>query len=490
MSKQSSKASLLGIVMFLFASTLAAQVTEEWVARYDGPASYRDIAYAMAIDDAGNVYVTGESDGSETYQDYATIKYNSSGTEQWVARYDGPASGNDGACAIGIDGAGNVYVTGSSEGSGTRSDYATVKYSPSGTEQWVARYDGPTSYEDEARAMAIDGAGNVYVTGQSACSETGWDYATVKYNTSGTEQWVARYDAAINYDAACAIATDGAGNVYVTGRSVCSETYWDYATVKYNTSGTEQWVARYDAASSYDVVYAIAIDDAGNVYVTGRSEDSGTYQDYATVKYNSSGTEQWVARYDAAIDWDKAFAIAVDGAGNVYVTGESGCSETGYNYATVKYSSSGAEQWVARYDGPRSGEDLAYAIAVDGAGNVYVTGRSSWPNSDYATIKYSQGPGVAEASPDVSSNRLEITQLIPQPVITYTLPSSSSISLKIYDVTGKLVRTLVTGSQEAGTRIVTWDGRDRSGQLVSSGLYFIRIATPEFSRTAKVIIVH
>jgi len=76
MTKQRSKASLVVMALFLIATTLAAQVTEEWVARYDGPANEYDGAYAIAIDGAGNVYVTGWSYGSGTYEDYTTIKCN------------------------------------------------------------------------------------------------------------------------------------------------------------------------------------------------------------------------------------------------------------------------------------------------------------------------------------------------------------------------------------------------------------------------------
>src|SRR6266516_6773880 len=95
----------------------------------------------------------------------------------------------DGATAIDVDDSGNVYVTGSSTGSGTGSDYATIKYDSLGQEQWVARYNGPGNDADLATGIAIDGSGNVYVTGGSA-----GDYATVKYDSAGQQQWVARYN--------------------------------------------------------------------------------------------------------------------------------------------------------------------------------------------------------------------------------------------------------------------------------------------------------
>jgi len=367
---------------------------QQWIARYNGPDNYGDKAAAMAIDPAGNVYVTGWSSNAGSL-DYATIKYNSDGQQQWVARYNGPDNSSDEATAIALDGSGNVYVTGFSWGSKTASDYATVKYDSAGQEQWVLRYDGPASYTDEATALAVDGTGNVYVTGGSYGFGFNYDYATIKYNAAGQQQWVARYDGPINSDdEATGIVLDASGNVYVTGYSTGSAGY-DYATINYDAFGQQQWVSRYDgAAHSVDYASAIAIDGSGNVYVTGYSGGSSTDSDYATIRYDASGQQQWVARYDGPISSaDEATAIALDASGNIYVTGYSYGSNGTWDYATVKYDSGGQQQWVSRYDGTGNYNDYANGIAVDGAGNVYVTGASygsldiSW---DYATTKYVQ----------------------------------------------------------------------------------------------------
>ncbi|MBK9403903.1 MAG: SBBP repeat-containing protein [Ignavibacteria bacterium] len=151
---------------------------------------------------------------------------------------------------------------------------------------------------------------------------------------------------------------------------------------------------------------SLAVDGSGNVYVTGRSRSSGTWSDYATIKYNPSGVQQWVARYNGPGDADDyANSLAVDGSGNVYVTG-SGSNGTSSEYATVKYNTSGVQQWVASYNGP-SNSNSAKSLAVDGSGNVYVTGRSRGisgfsTSEDYATIKYSQTQAITQPSISIS----------------------------------------------------------------------------------------
>jgi uncharacterized delta-60 repeat protein len=457
---------------------------QEWVARYNGPGNDWDIATAIAVDNSGNVYVTGWSVGSGTERDYATIKYNSSGVQQWVVRYNGPGNSLDEATALAVDGSGNVYVTGWSVGSGTERDYATIKYSGSGVQEWVARYNGPRSSVDQATALAVDGSSNVYVTGWSVGLGTLSDYATIKYNSSGVQQWVARYNGPANdRDLATALAVDGSSNVYVTGWSVGLGTLSDYATIKYNSSGVQQWVARYNGpANDRDQAAALAVDGLGNVYVTGRSVGSGTGEDYATIKHNPSGIQQWVARYNGpANSYDVATAITVDWLGNLYVTGWS--IGSGNDYATIKYDASGAERWIAWYNGPGGGPaDIPTGLVVDASGNVYVTGTSSgaWGWSIYTTIKYTQ---ILTSVQDehVIPKQYVLSQNYPNPfnsstTIRYGLRHSSKVELHIYSLLGQRIATLVDEEKQAGHYQVLWDASQ-----YASGIYFYRMTASDHS---------
>lgn len=244
-------ATFAGVALLaLFALTPAyAQtgVRVDWI-RHFTSGSDSDFAFgdAIAHDASGNVYVTGSAFASNGLPDYATIKYSSSGDTLWVQRYNGPGDSWDSAYKLALDTSGNVYVTGASHGSNDF-DYVTIKYSPSGNQEWIARYNAPANSEDVPTDLAIDESGNVYVTGYSAGEGTSYDYATVKYSPSGMQQWVARYNGPGNTrDRAQGLAVDGSGNVYVTGDSgEGSPNLSDYVTVKYNAAGIQRWAARY-----------------------------------------------------------------------------------------------------------------------------------------------------------------------------------------------------------------------------------------------------
>ncbi|MCH8904140.1 MAG: SBBP repeat-containing protein [Bacteroidetes bacterium] len=383
------------IVVCFAAKTLMAQM-EEWQVVYSGTTTNgTDQAFAIVCGDSGYSYVTGYVSNTGTVVDMYTVKYDANGAVLWSNTYDA-VNGNDWGNAIAIDKKGNVYVTGRSDSTGTDADIITIMYKPNGDSVWGARYyDTLAAFSDYGSSIAVDDYGNVYVCGRVNDGSSP-NYIVLKYDNTGKLKWSKTYDPNGGDDYAWAIAVDASGNVYVTGESDGTTTLRDYATIKYDSLGTQLWVKRYfTTTNGFDVARALVLNDSGHVFVTGYSQgNTGTTgMDYATIKYDSNGDTVWVRRYNGTlgngVDWGKD--LKVDKSGNVYVTGKSQGSGTNYDYLTIKYNASGDSLWTQRYNNPAANNiDLANAIGLDNYGNCYVSGGSYGfgTSSDYMTIKY------------------------------------------------------------------------------------------------------
>jgi hypothetical protein len=133
---------------------------------------------SMTIDRWGNTYITGNDQNTIC----CTVKLNTNGTKAWISEYSGSIGGKNVGCAITLDSAGNVYVTGYSPGTGTGKDIITIKYDNNGTQLWVQRYDGPAHGDDIATGIVVDNETNIYVTGYSATTNGGTEFVTIQYS--------------------------------------------------------------------------------------------------------------------------------------------------------------------------------------------------------------------------------------------------------------------------------------------------------------------
>jgi DNA-binding beta-propeller fold protein YncE len=372
---------------------------ELWAKRYNGPIDSDDAGTAVAVSpDGAKVFVTGYSDGGypSPFFDYITLAYDAStGAKLWARRYDGPASGRDDAASVAVspDGAA-IFVTGESASSTSGDDYATIAYDAStGAKLWVGRYNGPGDLGDYAYVVVVSPDGTkVVVTGQSS-GAVNPDMATVAYDAAtGFELWVKRYKGPDNrFDDGDAVAVSPDSTmIFVTGGSSSYTSGYDYATIAYDASnGTKQWARRYDGpSSSDDAARALAVSaDGTQIFVTGVSV-SATYSDYATVAYGATdGAQMWAKRYGGpgdAQDFAHAIAVSPDGT-RVYVTGESVGSSLRYDYATISYdASAGGKLWTRRYNGGGTGDDYARSLAVSSDGAaLFVTGEALGVSSGY-----------------------------------------------------------------------------------------------------------
>jgi PKD repeat protein len=360
-----------------------------------------DRATSVAVDGSGNVYVTGDTGGglddntNAGGSDLFLVKYDGSGVKQWTRQMG--TSVDESVRGVAVDGSGNVYVTGRTYGgldgntNAGSYDLFLVKYDSFGVKQWTRQMG--TSTNDYAYGVAVDGSGNVYVTGVTGSGLDGNtsagldDLFLVKYDSFGVKQWTRQMGTSVD-ESARGVAVDGSGNVYVTGDTSggldgnTNAGSNDLFLVKYDGSGVKQWT-RQMGTSTNDYAYGVAVDGSGNVYVTGvtfggldGNTNAGS-NDLFLVKYDGSGVKQWTRQMGTSAS-DIAHSVAVDGSGNVYVTGDTSGGldgqwhDGGSDIFLIKFSGGGIKRWTRQMG--TGGMDYAYGVAVDGSSNVYVTG--------------------------------------------------------------------------------------------------------------------
>jgi len=379
-----------------------------WVARYTGPRAI-DVPLGVIVDGQGYVYVTGFSHGlaSGYDPDYTTIKYAPEGTELWVARYNGAGTNNqspDNPMGMVVNALGEVYVTGTSMSPEQNMDFATIKYATNGTQLWVARYNGAAGYSDNASAIGIDGAGNIYVCGFSEREDYRETVTLLKYSPTGTQLWAAQFDTEEIYQSLRPqMKVDSSGNAHLaftTGRGGPQDVQ-RLVALQYNSAGELVWRTQHRLFHpQYDTtVVAVDLDDAGNMCVAAKTAGR-PYHDYLVWKISSAGQSLWTSRYNSPAGYqDMPGGMALDAQGNIYVTGTTYTDGNRYQFTTIKLRPNGQREWeTTTAHSDNTGMSLS-GVQVDAAGHVYVGG-SVGPvgTKDYVTIKYRQlpQPGLPE----------------------------------------------------------------------------------------------
>lgn len=393
-----------------------------------------ETASTTAIATAG-AYQTTKSGTFDAF----VAKFNSAGTLVWATYLGG--SGTDTGFGITTDASGNVYVTGSTAsntGIASCCSYQTSnaggydiflsKFNSAGTLQWSTYYGGTA--DDEGRDVVTDGAGNVYITGSTGSltsiataggfqtSNAGSDAFLVKFSSAGALIW-GTYYGDTGGEVGYSLAADGANNIYIAGITQSASNLAstgayqtsmnggtsDAFLVKFNSAGSRLWGTYYGGFGA-DIGYGVVTDASNNVYLTGQTGSSsliataGAHQtaiggggsDGFLVKFNSTGTRQWGTYYGGTA-FDDASGLAIDAGNNVYLIGSTssaGGISTSWAHQTalgggstdaylVKFNSSGVRQWGTYHGG--NGADVGLAVFVDGSGRINITGRTTSTNA-------------------------------------------------------------------------------------------------------------
>ena len=395
-----------------FATVLYETATgdQRWATLYDGPVHGWDLPADIAWSPDGmTLYVTGASRGKGSKRDFATVAYDAStGKQLWAARYDGVRRQGDASVSLVVSPDGRtVFVSGQShipygpQTLATRIIFATVAYdAETGEQLWVRKLDPSGAANLLYKSLLTPDGRTLLVTGWGKGGGHGEVVETAAYDAqTGQVRWVTLDPGA----ALTAVLSSDGRTLFVAGETRRAPHPGLLAAAIDVTTGKQLWSATAELPGGYGVAWDVALGpDGRSLYATGQGprHAEGCYvDDYATVAFDTAtGHELWRALYDGpghGEDWAHAVATSPDGS-TVYVTGMSsgfgddiclpGIPQTGADIATVAYdATSGAQLWVRRYASGSVDPDAAYAMAVDGPGNIYVSGLST---SDFITLRY------------------------------------------------------------------------------------------------------
>jgi PKD repeat protein len=307
----------------------------------------------------------------------------------WVHTWGGAYA--DSMTDVAFDGSGNYYVVGQTfygSGPGSTTDSLVLKYSADGSLQWQKAWGG--SGDDTAFAAAVDTGGNVYVVGITRSFGSVYDQAfLLKYDSSGNLLSWTTYSGTLHHDFTD-IDVDSSGAIYITGGTQSfGAGGTDVIVQKMDSFGTILWEKAYGGTLN-ESCWELQLDSVGNIYLAGDTKSFGASEgDSLLLKLDTSGNMLWQKTWGTPY-LDAGSGLALDGYGNVYITGYTiGFGPGDEDAFLLKYNTDGSLLWQALWYG--TGRDYAVTCGCDADGNIYVTGYTdsfSAPSYDIFLLKY------------------------------------------------------------------------------------------------------
>jgi hypothetical protein len=547
---------VLCLALLCGAAALGAQTPQwQWAVKAGGIDG--DEGQSIAIDGNGNQYIIGCFDEIATFgnhtlttgggKDIFVAKLDSSGNWLWAIQAGG--TDRDYGIDITLDGQGNAWVTGHFEGTASfgshtltangEYDVFAAKLDSSGNWLWAVQAGGPDF--DYGTGIALDGAGNAYLSGYFYGTATfGSQSLVASGGESDADIFVAKLDPDGNWlwavtaggtedDAGFRIAVDGSGNACLVGMFKNTATFgsqtltasgdFDVFVAKLDPSGNWLWAAGAGGIHP-DSGYGTALEDSGVVYVTGLFMGTATFGSHTlTASADDTNTDIFVARLDPSGNWlwaaraggtdhDAGFNIVTDGSGNAWVTGVFSRTATFgshsltaggyYDVFVAKLNPSGNWLWAARAGGTEFDDSYGYGIALDGSDNACVTGYFN------GTANFGSHSLITNGHRDIFVARIEnITpvedDLAPQVVarlhnaypnpldrggsalIKTQIPEHSTGTLSIFNLRGQIVSRHKLGS---GSRQISF-----SGDGLPAGVYFYSLQCGDYKETKKLVLL-
>ncbi|MDD1443619.1 T9SS type A sorting domain-containing protein [Dolichospermum sp. ST_sed3] len=469
-----------------------------------------DVAYSVAIQTDGKIVVAGEKQNGINadfalvrYNTNGSLDTSFSGDGKVTTDFGGLS---DNGISVAIQTNGKIVVAGRSS-NGIDYDFAIARYNTDGSLDNTFDSDGKVTTavgnsDDWGSAVAIQTDGKILVAGYAAGS-LNYDFAAVRYNTNGSLDNSFNTDGKVTTDIAgyanlcSSIAIQPNGKI-VLGGSTNTGTGYDFAVIRYDSTGSldntfdTDGIVNTDIDNSSDDLFALAIQNDGRIIAVGVS-DNGNGDDFALVRYNTNGsldnsfdTNGKVTTNIGNFSDDRGLSVAIQSDGKILVAGDTEISNA--DFAVVSYNADGSLNTGFDTDGKvttaiaSSDDDRAFSIAIQNDGKIVVVGGSiiGSNNYDFSVVRYNN---TIIAGIEESGNETLTTSIYPNPakdLIEVTREGNELNELCIFDIHGKeiLKSTLQNDKKKL----------DISG--LSNGVYMVKQSSTRYSSVQKLVVQH
>ena len=496
MIKQRSKASLLGIVIFLWGATLFAQPPDTlWTRTYGGP-DYDEGYSVQETADGGYIVAGYTSSFGAGKPDVWLIKTDPNGDTLWTKTYGG--SEWDQAWSVQQTSDGGYIVAGWTESFGAgEADVWLLKTDADGDTLWARTY-GDTGWDAGSSVQQTPDEGYI-IAGYTASVGTGEiqhvyviktdaDGDTVWTRTYGESSWTRGWSVKQTSDGSYIIA----GSTYIFSEVVSSiEIY----LIKTDANGDSLWTKTYGHPTGADYGASVCETSDGFYIIAGSSYCLGFGYEILLLKTDADGDSLWARTYGRTTGMNGGNSVCETSDGGYIIAGSKKFSGSrSYDVHLMKTDENGEILWTRTY-GRTTGWDEAQSVCETSDGGYIVAGWMEFlepPNRDVWLLKLEPDIGIEEKEP--SQGTFILSQPEPNPFaeqtsIKYSLPRSNHVRITISDPLGRKVKTLLDSPQDAGTHTLTWDGKDNAGEPLSAGVYFLRFQSEGCAQTARLVMV-
>jgi hypothetical protein len=464
-----------------------------WTHAYGGPGN--EIAFALAPTSEGGYIMAGYTQSDTIPNDFLVVKTNADGDVIWSATYGGDQY--ESAESIQPTSDGGYVIVGSTNSFGAGGyDIYLVKIDALGNILWTRTYGG---YGNEYAYSMQQTTDNGYViAGMTTSYGAGNDdYYLVRIDSQGDTLWTRTYGSPFPEQARCMQRTSDGG--FVVAGYTMSAYAWGVYVVKTDSQGDTMWTHLYeppypqsDAIGAYTIKQT---SDLGYV-IAGYALVPCMTSDLLVIRTDSMGDTLWLRIYPNNGD-EAAYDICETHDGDFDIVGYNSAEYQDEDVYFVRIDSQGDMVWSRTIGG--ASDDAGHALIRESGGCRIIAGSTSSfgaGGSDFYLVKF--GPDNPPAVPPEQGETVPVTYVLnppypnpfnPSTTLTFQVPQAGPVELAVYNIEGRLVRTLIQGPMSAGTHMEYFDGTDDNGNSLGSGIYFCRLSASDFQSVQKMVLL-